>query len=244
MANAPVREALIDLRFEPPVSLDVVDRFIAKLGGRYGARTDLWEAVFGLVNDGNAASTHSGQKAVGRRVQSVDVPQYILQARAAGFTLSRLSPYGKWGELRDEAWMLWEAFRQEAGHLDVTRVAVRYINELNLPLPLRDFGDYLTSPPHVPAELPQSVSGFLSRVIIPDLAADCVSIVTQVLDGDPVTAASGATIMVLLDIEVYRTVRLNGDEAGEIFSALDTLRDQKNRMFFEHLTEKTVEMYE
>lgn len=244
LANAPVREALIDLRFEPPVSLEVVDRFVAKVRDGYGARTDLWEAVFGLVNDGTATSSHSGQRVVGRRLQSAGVPQYVLQARIEGFTLSRLSPYGRWQELRDEASALWDAFRAVAGHVDVTRVAVRYINELNLPLPMSDFEEYLTVPPRVPHGLPQSVSGFLSRVVIPDPATDCVSVVTQVLDGAPVGTAAGTSIMVLLDIDVSRAVRLDGAEASSIFAALDVLREQKNRIFFEHLTEKTVEMYE
>lgn len=245
LANAPVREALIDLRFEPAVTLEVIDRFISKLGNEYGSPTDLWEAVFGLMNQGAAAATHSGQRVVGRRVQSNGAaPQYVLQARTAGFTLSRLSPYGKWQELRDEAAALWGSFRAVAGQVDVTRVAVRYINELNLPLPMSDFEEYLTVPPRVPSGLSQSVSGFFSRVIIPDPTSDCVSIVTQVLDGQPVASPAGAAIMVLLDIDVTRTLRLRGDEATETFAALDVLRDQKNRMFFEHLTERTVEMYE
>jgi uncharacterized protein (TIGR04255 family) len=121
---------------------------------------------------------------------------------------------------------------------------VRYINEIKLPFPIIDFGEYLTCPPRVPDALPQGISGFLNRVIVPDEANKCVSIVTQAMEGQGPLVSEDASITILLDIDVFRTVRIQGDHFEEIWTGLDTLREQKNRMFFEHLTEKTVEMFE
>ncbi|WP_206999822.1 hypothetical protein [Trinickia mobilis] len=92
--------------------------------------------------------------------------------------------------------------------------------------------------------MPQAVSGFLTRVIVPDETAKCTSVVTQAFEGPPSESPSGSSIMVILDIDVFRVTRIDDLAADDIWSGLDVLRDQKNRMFFEHLTEKTVEMYE
>jgi len=237
-----LREALIDLRFEAPIALDVIDRFVASIADSYGTQADLWEAVLGLSTDGRAA--HSGNKIVGRRLEAANGP-YVLQCRSTGLTLSRLTPYAEWEDLRNEALRLWEAFLAVSGSLVVTRTAVRYINEIGLPLPFADFDEYLTCAPVVPASLPQSLGGFLSRVIIPDPAKNCTSAVTQAFDGPPAERPDGSSsITVVLDIDVWRIVRLDASQAGDLWEGLDVLREQKNRIFFEYLTEKTVEMYE
>ena len=76
-----------------------------------------------------------------------------------GFTFSRLKPYETWENLRDEAYRLWQKYR-EITSPEIIRVALRYINKLEFPLPIKNFSDYLTAAPIVPAELPQGVSSF------------------------------------------------------------------------------------
>lgn len=240
LRNAPVREALIDLRFETPITLDAVDRYVSTIRPSYGATQDLWEAMFSI--DTSQVSTPSRRTAVGRRLQAAD-GQYVLQLRTSGFTLSRLSPYGKWDDLKSEASRLWGILVDQLGEFHIARAAVRYINEIKLQLPIAEFGDYLTCPPRLPEGVPQGLSSFLTRVVVPDAEANCVSVVTQALEGPPSEGPTGSAITVLLDIDVFRSGRCaSGDDS--IWQALSVLRDQKNRMFFGHLMERTVEMYE
>ncbi len=243
LTRAPLREALIDLQFEPRVSLDAIDRFVGAISGSFGRKADLWEAFFGLNTDVGGAATHSTHTIAGRRLESLDAP-YVLQCRLSGFTLSRLSPYGEWIDLRMEAKRLWERFLEHVGEVVIRRVAVRYINEIRLPLPLGDFSEYLTCPPQVPGPLPQAVTGFLSRVIIPDDSMNCVSVVTQAFEGSPVQDPTGMFLTIILDIDVFRMTALVRSQGEELWQALDVLRDQKNRMFFEHITEKAARIYE
>ncbi|WP_061174189.1 TIGR04255 family protein [Caballeronia pedi] len=245
LARAPVREALIDFRFEPAVSLDVIDRFVEKIRDAYGEKLDLWEAVFGLDSDEGRMSTHqTGPRAVGRRLTSAGERTFVVQARIAGFTLSRLYPYGRWEDLKGEAQRLWGLFVKETGAVTVSRIAVRYINEIVLPLPFDDFAEFLTCPPQVPPALPQSITGFLSRVTIPEAEYDCTSVVTQLLEGAPNFGPNGASVTVVLDIDVWRECRVAPEQSQHLWDCLDVLRDRKNSMFFEHITEKTAEIYE
>lgn len=243
LGKAPAKEALIDIQFEPSVSLSAIDGFVSSIQDTFGNKSDLWTTTIGLSAHEGGQGAHYTQNAIGRRLESLKEP-YVLQCRVSGFTLSRLSPYGEWNDLRTQARRLWEVFHGQVGEIVVTRIAVRYINELKLPLPMSDFSEYLTCPPKIPDALPQAISGFLTRVIIPDESTQCVSVVTQVMDGPPFEGATGASITVILDIDVFRTTRLASSQMAELWTGLDVLRDQKNKIFFEHLTEKAVEIYE
>jgi uncharacterized protein (TIGR04255 family) len=242
LSRAPAREALIDIQFEPRVPLEVIERFVAVAEPKFTRKFDLWEAFFGLNADGGPPKTNASRSAIGKRLD-LDNPPHVLQCRVDGFTFSRLSPYGEWMDLRDEARRWWLEFQSIVQPRTVTRIAVRYINEIKLPLPINDFADFLTCPPKVPEALPQGISSFLHRVIIPDEPNNCVSIVTQALEGQSLVGAEAATATILLDVDVFRTVRLEGDQIDDIWIGLDVLRNQKNRMFFEHITEKTVGMF-
>lgn len=241
LTKAPAQEALIDIQFGPAASMAAIDRFVSVAEGSFAQRSDLMHALVGL---GNAnvppQSTHS---IIGRRLDSVD-PPHVLQCRTTGFTFSRLSPYGEWRDLREAAKGWWDKFAEIVNPEVVTRVAVRYVNSIDLPVPVTDFGDYLVCPPRVPASLPQSISGFLSRIVMPDPENNCTTAITQALEGLPTLGGGAPKVAILLDIDVFRDTHIDRPSLHEVWTSLDVLRDQKNRVFFEHLTEKAMELFQ
>ncbi|ANH69633.1 hypothetical protein ABE85_22315 [Mitsuaria sp. 7] len=231
---------MIDIKFEPHIPLEVVRRFAEQATPHFEKRTELFDAFFGFTPDGSA--TTANQTLTGWRLDCQRT-HYVLMCRVDSFTVSRLSPYGRWEELREEASKWWNTFLDMASPSVVTRVAVRYVNAIKLPLPLESFEEYLSCPPRIPNELPQAASAFIQRVVLPDEARNCTSVVTQALEESPVRQGNGDSITVLLDIDVFRSTRIERRRFGELWGALDELRDQKNRLFFSHLTEKTLEMF-
>jgi len=125
---------------------------------------------------------------------------------------------------------------------EVNRVAVRYINEMELPLPLADFKEYLSAPPEVPAGLPQTLSGFFQRVVMADTVKDRMAAVSQAFEGVQATETADK-ITVFLDIDAFSQVSMSAD-SQEVWDKLDELREFKNNIFFEHLTDKTLELFE
>lgn len=241
LSTPPAREALIDIQFEPPVQIDSIREFEAKVRFRYEKSAPIWQAMFGFsLAPEAAAQTQLPPTAIGIRLDSQE-PPHVLQCRIAGFTFSRLSPYGCWQNLRDAAKIEWDTFLKFIPSITVNRIAVRYINDLKLPVPLHDFADFLSCPPEVPAGLPQGVSSFLHRVVVPDVEHNCVSIVTQSLDEGPHQQSD--EINVLLDIDVFRKTTIEPPEFDKIWAGLDELREQKNRMFFGHVTDRLVERF-
>jgi len=240
LTNAPLREAVIDISIAPKAPIDVVEAAAAKADSVVGAkRTDIWEASFALSFDTDGKTKVPPKRSkLGVRLASSDA--LISQWKVSGLTVSRLAPYSTWAELRDVARSQWTDFSKSLTSTQrVSRVAVRYINALSLPLPVNDFSEYLAAPPVVPDELPQGLRGFLTRVVFGDNPSDYTAVVAQALEGD----SGDNKITVLLDIDVFREVEMDWD-SDEIWTILDRLREVKNEVFFGYLTEKTVGFFE
>jgi len=189
------------------------------------------------VRDGKLVSTTEDLGFQGLHFKSGD-GLTVAQFRSDGFTLNRLAPYRNWQTLYGEAARLWPLYVERAAPKAVLRVALRYINELRLPLePGEDFDLYLAAPPRIPNELPQLLSAFLVRVVLHDREHDLACNVIQVLE-----PLSGP-ITVKLDIDVFRADEFPTD-IGSLDQVFQHLHDFKNRVFFSHLTERTVKLYE
>ena len=241
LKNAPVKEAVIDIQFDSSIELTHIDAIADRVREKYSRKSDIWQTVLG-IGQSEGGQNAADNTLLGRRLESED-GRFVLLMRRNGLTVSRLAPYVDWDELRNEAKTCWSALLAVSELPSVSRVAVRYINEIKIPLPIGDFDEFLTCPPTVPAALPQAISEFVTRVVIPDPDNQTVSIVTQALQAAPYFLEGKPVAPVILDIDVFWVGGLPA-AGGEIWGVLDILREQKNKMFFEHLTEKVLEMFQ
>lgn len=238
LARAPIQEALIDIQF-PATDMTLLNKAAADLVQAEGAKVeDLFETQLQLkiTGQGQHETRQSGGPG-GKRIEFTSRTQ-VLQLKRSSFTFSQLPQYDSWEAMSGKALELWKAYRQVVKPQLLRRVAVRYINRLSVPVSC-DFDDYLTAGPKIPAALPQAVLEFFSRTSCP--RDPDVVIVTQSTDR---MSQDGKLLDVLLDIDVYRQVELLPDDHEALCSVLERLRDIKNDVFFEHLTEKAAEMYE
>lgn len=235
--HAPIREAVIDIAISPKVDLQVIDAAAEGLMPSFERRSDIWEATIGLqFDEAGAHAQKGGPSKVGVRFDSA-APPHVLQYRTNGFTFSRLTPYEDWSQVRDAAKPYWRLYSESVGPCKVTRLAVRYINALRLPLPVQDFAEFLTAAPRVPSELPQTVTGFLQRVVM--VTESYSAIVTQSLEN---VLPDQQQWVVVLDIDVWRSVAFSPQDSS-VWDVLDELRNAKNEIFFRHLTDKAVDVF-
>ena len=240
--NAPIKEALIDIQFEPAASLEQLQLFASQVKELFDQKVDLWQQTFGFELSTEAkGSSHVQGSVMGVRLDSAE-RHHVIQAKLNGFTFSKLAPYTEWAELRSTSRKMWDQFAEIVKPKVVKRIAVRYINEIALPLPINDFAEYLTASPQVPAALPQGVTAFLQRLIITDSASSSVATVTQALEESQASIASNK-IIVFLDIDTFMVTE-RPPNADELWAELDILRNFKNEIFFEHITEKTAELFQ
>jgi uncharacterized protein (TIGR04255 family) len=141
-------------------------------------------------------------------------------------------------QLLGEALRLWTHFVNRMEPRVVTRIALRYINQLALPLKQGDeFQRFLTAPPEMPVGAPQTLSEFLSRVVAHDDASEATVVVKQQLN-----APRPGAPLVTIDVDVFRVGEFSTDPL-ELRRALEILRSLKNLTFFSLLTEEAVKLY-
>lgn len=241
LARAPITEALIDLRVKlsEGLGIEAIAPFRDRLSQRFPKCRERkkfsGQLVFSQAGQPTVCGTSGGPD--GFLLTSADGID-VVQGRLDGFTFSRLKPYRDWTHIRDSARSCWEVYRDCLQPAMVTRIAVRYINRLDLPLPLGDFRDWLRTVPEVSPALPQGLAGFFLKLQIPFTEPKGMVNLIQVLEvGD-----YQERLPLIFDIDAFVPEQVDpGDEA--IWKRLEDLREIKNQIFFGSITASTLELY-
>ncbi|PHJ63603.1 hypothetical protein VF14_12290 [Nostoc linckia z18] len=236
-SRAPITEALIDIQVQLPeeVKLDVLAQVYSSIQTEYPKREEM--LVFqGQMIAGASVGATASQSQIGYRTFSNDQKQ-ILQVRLDGFTFSRLAPYDCWETFRDEAKRLWSIYQSLANPAAITRLAVRYINRLDIPLPVSDLNNYLRTFPEVSSDLPQGLSGYFMQLQIPQEKLATMLVLNQALVPPP----TPDFISILLDLDLFleRDIPKDGIELWEV---VEQMHEQKNKAFEACITEHTREL--
>jgi uncharacterized protein (TIGR04255 family) len=237
-SNAPITEAIIDIRVRSPqaVRLNQLERLHKTIETEYPEKVGRYLA-HGQITIGKQVSASASQEPIGFLFKSRSDKQ-IFQARLDGFTMSRLAPYEGWEPLRDEARRLWERYRDEVQPTEVTRLAVRYVNRIDIPFPFDDLNQYLQTFPEVSRELPQTLVGLFMRLTIPLPEIESMILLSEAL----IEPAKPNVASIVLDIDLYRDTN-PPQEDSEIWSFFEILRERKNEVFEACITEKARELF-
>jgi uncharacterized protein (TIGR04255 family) len=240
--NAPITEALVDLRvqYDQGVSLEQLKAFGAEIKAQYPHENtrDFLQGEFRL----EGPQAQATRTTVGYIFHSGDRSQAV-QVRLDGFTFSRFPKYKDWSHLIGEAKRLWGIFCKMLQPRTVVRIAVRYINQINLPLNKEGkglrFEDYLATFPEMrgfPEDL--ILEGFFLRLVVPqtDLSA-------KIILNEALMLPQGDTIGIILDIDLFRENLSLDANSQEIWAILDTFRERKNRFFEASITDTTRELF-
>jgi uncharacterized protein (TIGR04255 family) len=231
LTRPPLREVLVDIRLREELPTSVVPKFETPKG--FPVRKGMKHGQFQLQAEADKpfAAKVLTEEALGVRYEREDSSE-VVQLRRNGLTYSILKNYQGWEVLRQAARDMWRVFLLASGPVNISRLATRYINAIEIPLGA-DYDEYLTTAPRVPKLVPPIVSSFIQRVVVPFERDGANAIITQTLEM-PAPAA--------LDIDVFAECSLEG-ASEEIWSRLDNLRNIADRIFFSSLTEKVIESY-
>lgn len=247
--NAPITEALIDLRITHAEDFSVDD--LGKMGEAIADRYPTQEPMYlhaGQITfpqPGDPVQVEATEQHGGFRFISEN-KQQILQARMDGFTFSTLAPYDSWEPFRDEARRLWGLYKPAAKVESITRVAVRYINRIDIPdAPIVKLEDYLRTYPEVSADMPNRglIAGFFMQVQLWQEDLDSLLIVNET----PVTSPDEETsISIQLDFDLFQERFENpwpAEEEAAVWSFLEQLHDRKNEVFEASITNTTRRLF-
>ncbi len=239
-AHAPITEAIIDIRVELPPGAGMADlgRVHAGLEASYPTlRSRTAPELHGQTERAGAAAV-ARSKSPGFLFTSADGRQ-CFQAKLDGFSMHRLAPYGRWAPFRDEARRLWDAYRRMLEPVRINRLAVRFVNRLDLPMPVRELREYLRTVPEVSSDLPQELAGYFMQLRIPQDDISASLLISQAI----IEPSRPGVASVVLDIDVFCTDAIPSDEEDR-WALIETFRQRKNAVFEACITDKARRLFD
>lgn len=244
LARPPIREAIVEVKCEP-VELRRVGELRERLAAAFPVSKPfrLASVAMNLPEERRAAGSDPADPyQTGWRCESADGVEVAL-IRQDGLSYGRLAGYPGWEGFVGRFHALWADFVEQARPPEVRRIALRYVNDLRLPVGDQfHFERYLTTAPRTPAGLPPEIADFLVQTTLPGGAEGLQVAVTQATDS---TGRTSTELPVIVDIDASwdRTIAVDDRLPGRLAESLDTLRDLKNRVFFGLVTEELVGAY-
>jgi uncharacterized protein (TIGR04255 family) len=238
--RAPITEAIIDLRVSFPEAIDLsrLEAAFAREESLYPGRKRLRQGM-GKFEFGPRVSSSATAEETGFAFTSVDERQ-VAQFRRNGFTFSRLAPYESWHPFSAEARRLWTVYRTGLLPSTVTRLAVRYINRIQLPESSHDLSHWLNTYPKVAEGVSSSAVGFFMHVTIPQPEIGGALTLVETVDDHPSSDASGPAIIV--DLDLFRITDVPQDE-DSVWASFEKLHVRKNEVFEACITDETRELF-
>lgn len=241
--NPPITEAILDIQVELPdnINLETLEKFhdYDDIRERFPVKQER-KTFTGKVEfspEGNISSLPPSGGTDGYLFRSHSEKK-IVQARLDGYTFNKLKPYENWNTLKSEARKLWDAYRQITSPVKITRIALRYINRIEIPMPLGDFNEYIITTPEIAPGLPQELSQFFMRLEVPNPSIQAMAIISQTM----AAVTEDYRLPLILDIDVICETD-SGCEEAEIWDKLEQLRIFKNDIFFNSTTAKAKELF-
>ena len=239
--KAPIKEAIIDLRVTLPEGFPVnqIEDIHPSIKDDFPTIEPFYKGVGAFFyQPGSSFQVDTSERQIGFWFRSQDNLR-TCQATLEGFSFNQQAPYESWERFSSEAKNLWQIYTKICKPIQVVRVAVRYINQINIPAnEIVELKDYLTTVPEVSSKLSQkTLQSFFMQLQIPQRDLDCMLTVNEAIA--PLTDPEVVTVILDLDLFCHQ-VWENSDE--DIWILLEKLRDRNNEVFEASITDKTREL--
>ena len=160
-----------------------------------------------------------------------------LQVRIDGFTLNILKPYEDW-ETHFEIFMnYWAIYNDMFKPNNVTRIATRFINRIEIPLPFDSFQEYVLNMPPIPNCLPQTFSNFFMQIQVPCKDEFRNAVITETIE--PI---EDSVLPFILDIDVFQELNVS-NSIESLTHNFSEIRIIKNEIFDNCITDKTRKLF-
>jgi uncharacterized protein (TIGR04255 family) len=238
-ARAPITEAVIELRFATTFPQTTVEDAGRRLRDDYFYLDP--ESIVQIKFEPAAQKAEPSAKWSGVRLSSLERVDSVF-FRQNTFICSRLAPYTGWGDFFARTVRAWEVWRKSAGHTPLSRIGVRYINRIDIPVEnvtLVRLEDYLNVFPKSPADLGAPLSAYAMQVTRPLNADDCVLTLTTATVAPPLIGF----VSLVLDLDVFREANLPQRD-DDMWDILTRMRGHKNRIFESCITDRARALFD
>lgn len=238
----PITEAIIELRLEAPIEEKAIQKIQRKLSKDYEYSKTILKKEFSLDTE---------EMKISEVRQEVEFEGFMLtsknecdvvQIKRNAMICSRLAPYTGWENFAPRARKNWGIWRKSTKKLRLSRIGVRYINRIDIPIKERKgirLEDYLTVVPQYPEPSLIKVLTNYTMQITGSFSAENFQIVvnTNVTRSPLIDHLS-----VILDIDLSPQDSLPQSD-DNIWHLVDEIREHKNNAFEMCITDLTRELF-
>lgn len=237
--KAPIVEAIIDIRV-PQHSDSEIDRLYQlcnELQDKFPTKRELtvFQSVFNM--EGGTSTAATSEQRTGFLLTSADTNS-LLQLRLDGFSYTILPPYSDWQTFQENARTLWTLYRALLSPSSLARIGLRYLNRIDIPLPVRDVRDFFRTYPEISSDMDQGLNGYFMQLQCPQTQINALAVITQAMVAPP----HPGVVSIILDIDVAKSVSLPSEEP-QIWELLEQLRQHKNNIFEASITNRARELF-
>jgi uncharacterized protein (TIGR04255 family) len=239
--NAPIVEAIFDIQMELPQSIGIaeLEAFCKTFASAYPEKKARrkFSGKF-EVKDNEEPSAETFNLGVAGILNWSPDHKQALQIRLDGFSFSRLKPYEKWDVHFTEFLKYLRLYCEKMSPVQLKRVATRFINVIELPREWVDWGEYFINAARAPISN-ALVTNFFDRLEFSFPSSNVKASVTHAImqSNDPLK------LPVVLDIETFMEINTKPD-LTMIEKLFHNLRETKNQIFRNSLTDKAKELFQ
>lgn len=235
-SRAPIIEAVIELRFERPIQASLLERVSDALGRYYPNLQEFaqFQVQVGPQPDGGAPVRTSSPDKVWRR--SAHDEQHVAMVGPNAFGVSQLAPYEGWDAYFGRFRRDWEIWTEKAGRPKITRVGLRYINRIDIPAEAEGLvhqNEYVQFLINAPPGLGPT-NGYAVNAIFRAPKSPCTVVINTGMASFQMVPGFAS---VNLDIDLAAERDLPPNDSG-LFALLEEMRDDKNFIFEECITDR------
>lgn len=243
LANPPIVEAVLDLDCDLPPSLDFASLQEA-VKNTYGDRYPTVRPLFFQEAKIESKSDAAPQMSVRGGIQAFqcfdETEKQLVQVRAQGYSFNRLAPYGRMDDYLPEIERTWNLFLKLLSPVQVRVVRLRYINRILLPLRNEqvELKRYLKMNLRA-ADAKLMMTGFLNQYAAVEKGTGHE--VNVVVTSQP---PEKDRLPIIFDNCVASVANVQPQEWNGILAKIQSLRDLKNRVFKNTLTDACLNLFQ
>ena len=243
--RAPIIEAVIEVKFSALIEPDLLEKVNRRFAPDYPNEQRIQqlgvEINLDLGNSSNAPRAAVGSHSEGFRRAVMDENE-IAMLMPTSFIISQLAPYQGWETFIKRFQRDWTTWKRDVGHRSISRIGVRYINRIDIPL--NDKGtiehrNYLNVWVQLPEHFGPTLAYAAQAVFELSNIKGKLVINTAVALPPPIPGY----ISFLIDLDLGREIDLPQRD-DEMFQLLGEMRIEKNRIFEDCITEKARRLFQ
>jgi len=246
LVNPPIKEAIFAIYFTDIIGVEKLNNFQVTDYVRTKYPIIKPNYKFQVTNknpvssNSNKPEIHTTHHQEGYTLQCESDGNNLIQVFPTHLSYHNFNKYAGWDSMYSELKEIWKVFCESVGKNNISRLNVRYINQLLLPLPLKNgFGDYIKLLPQIPSNLNQSVNNFFMQVNIPDASNEMQGTITETILPNPKHPNS---LNFLIDLSVLKQGPFECS-GSKIWDSLTKMREFKNELFFSCITEEAENLF-